>query len=102
MSIDAAGVDAIFDESLAGHLATGTAGQALAAAFGNAGGNVRDDALTYDANNRPLTLRRRIFPDAATANASTPGGVGEGELITVTMSAVQIDAAKWETLLRTI
>ena len=102
MSLDAAGVDAIFDESIAGHLATGTAGQALAAAFGNAGGNVRDDALTYDANNRPLTLRRRIFPDAATANASTPGGVGEGELITVTMSAVQIDAAKWETLLRTI
>ena len=102
MSLDPAGVDAIFDESLAGHLATGTAGQALAAAFGNAGGNVRDDALTYDANDRPLTLRRRIFPDAATANASTPGGVGEGELITVTMSAVQIDAAKWETLLRTI
>jgi hypothetical protein len=102
MSIDAAGVDAIFDESLAGHLGAGTAGQALAAAFGNAGGNVRDDALTYDANDRPLTLRRRIFPDAATANASTPGGVGEGELITVTMSAVQIDAAKWETLLRTI
>ena len=102
MSLDAAGVDAIFDESLAGHLGAGTAGQALAAAFGNAGGNVRDDALTYDANDRPLTLRRRIFPDAATANASTPGGVGEGELITVTMSAIQIDAAKWETLLRTI
>ena len=102
MSLDAAGVDAIFDESLAGHLATGTAGQALAAAFGNAGGNVRDDALTYDANDRPLTLRRRIFPDAATANASTPGGVGEGELMTVTISATQIDAAKWETLLRTV
>jgi hypothetical protein len=102
MSLDSAGVDAIFDESLAGHLATGTAGQALAAAFGNAGGNVRDDALTYDANDRPLTLRRRIFPDAATANASTPGGVGEGELMTVTISATQIDAAKWETLLRTV
>lgn len=102
MSLDAAGVDAIFDESLAGHLATGTAGQALAAAFGNAGGNVRDDALTYDANDRPLTLRRRIFPDAATANASTPGGVGEGEIMTVTISATQIDAAKWETLLRTV
>ena len=102
MSLDAAGVDAIFDESLSGHLGAGTAGQALAAAFGNAGGNVRDDALTYDANNRPLTLRRRIFPDAATANASTPGGVGEGEIITVTISATQIDAAKWETLLRTI
>ena len=102
MTLDAAGVDAIFDEPLAGHLGTGTAGQALAAAFGNAGGNVRDDALTYDANDRPLTLRRRIFPDAATASASTPGGIGEGEVITVTIAATQIDAAKWETLLRTI
>jgi len=102
MGLTAAGVDAIWDEALTGHLGASTAGQALMAALGNAGGNVRDDALTYDGNNRPLTLRRRIFPDAATANASTPGGIGEGEILSVTITAAHVDAAQWQTLLRTI
>lgn len=70
--------------------------------LGHSGENVRDDVLAYDGlTNRPLTFRRRIFPDAATAAASTPGGTGEGEILTVTGTATHFDAARWETLLRT-
>jgi hypothetical protein len=65
------------------------------------GENVRDDVLTYDgATGRPLTFRRRIFPDAATANLSTPGGAGEGEIATITGTAIHIDSTKWSSLLR--
>jgi len=102
MGLDPAAIDAIWSEVITPHIGPGSAGQALLMALGNAGGQVRDDALTYDANDRPLTLRRRIFPDAATANASTPGATGEGELVTVTISATHVDAAQWSTLLRTI
>jgi hypothetical protein len=102
MSITAGAVDDIWSEVITAHIAPGTAGQALTMALGNSGGQVRDDALTWDANDRPLTLRRRIFPDAITANASTPGGTGEGELLTVTIDASHIDAARWQSLLRTV
>ncbi len=61
---------------------------------------VRDDALTFDANNKLLTARRRIFPTAALANASTPGGTGEGEISTFDVTATHTDATKWESLLR--
>jgi hypothetical protein len=77
------------------------AGTALVRILGHAGENVRDDALTYDLNKRPLTFRRRIFPDAATAAASTPGGTGQGEIATIMGVASHFDAAEWETLLRT-
>lgn len=70
--------------------------------FGYSGENVRDDVLTYDANNRPLTFRRRIFASKAAALASTPGGTGEGEIATILGSAQHFDAARWETLLRTL
>ena len=70
--------------------------------LGHSGENVRDDVLAYDANMRPLTFRRRIFPDKATADASTPGGTGEGEIATVVGAATHFDAARWETLLRTL
>ena len=93
-------VDQILDEPAALHITAGTIGEALVLAGGHAGLQVRDDALTYDANNRPLSLRRRIFPDAATANASTPGGTGEGEIVTLTIDATHIDAARWQSLLR--
>lgn len=72
------------------------------AILGHLGQNVRDDVLTYDANSRPIALRRRIFASAADALASTPGGVGEGEILTITGSALHFDAARWETLLRTV
>lgn len=70
--------------------------------LGHLGENVRDDVLTYDVNNRPLTFRRRIFASKAAALASTPGGTGEGEIVTVLGAAAHFDAAKWETLLRTL
>ena len=92
----------VWTEAILAHVSAGSAAEALFSAFGNAGGNVRDDALAYDGNSRPVTLRRRIFPNAATANASTIGGTGEGEIITVTISAAHVDATKWSTLLRTI
>jgi len=70
--------------------------------LGHLGENVRDDVLGYDANNRPLSFRRRIFPDKATADASTPGGTGEGEIATIVGAAAHFDPARWETLLRTV
>lgn len=70
--------------------------------LGHSGENVRDDVLSYDpVTFRPLTFRRRIFPDAATAASSTPGGTGEGEIATITGAATHLDASRWETLLRT-
>jgi hypothetical protein len=70
--------------------------------LGHLGENVRDDVLSYDLNNRPLTFRRRIFATQAAANLSTPGGSGEGEIATVIGSAIHYDAARWETLVRTL
>jgi hypothetical protein len=66
------------------------------------GENVRDDVLTYDVNNRPLTFRRRIFATKSAADASTAGGTGEGEIATIVGTATHFSAATWETLLRTL
>lgn len=70
--------------------------------LGHLGENVRDDVLTYDLNNRPTAFRRRIFPDAATTAASTPGSTGEGEILTITGSALHFDAARWMSLVRAV
>jgi hypothetical protein len=93
-------VDDILDADLNPHLTAGTVGESLKLAFAEGGGAVRDDALTWDSNNRPLTMRRRIFPDAATAAASTAGGTGEGEVITITVDATHVSAVRWGSLLR--
>jgi len=88
------------DETLAGHLTSGTVGEALALAFANGGGHVRDDALVFDVNDRPTSMRRRVFANAAAAAASTPGGTGEGEIMTITVDATHVTAAQWQSLLR--
>lgn len=75
---------------------------AFAKILGHLGENVRDDVLTYDANKRPLTFRRRIFASKGDAIASTPGGTGEGEIVTVLGSSSHFDSARWESLLRTL
>lgn len=93
-------ISSLLDAPLAGHLTAGSVGEALKIAFADGGGAVRDDAITYDANDRPLTLRRRIFPDAATAAASTPGGTGEGEVITISVNASHLSPSRWQSLLR--
>lgn len=95
-----AAVDNILDGSLAGHTIPGSVGEALKIAFADGGGAVRDDALSYDGNDRPVVLRRRIFPDAATAAASTPGGTGEGEIITISVNAQHTTPERWLSLLR--
>ncbi len=92
--------DAVMDEPAADHVMAGSIGEAILLASGHAGLHVRDDALTWDANDRPLGFRRRIFPDRATAEASTPGGTGEGEIATILVDATHITAARWESLLR--
>lgn len=69
--------------------------------LGHAGENVRDDVLTTDpVTGQPLTFRRRLFATKAAANASTPGGTGEGEIATFTCSATYSDAIHWDTFLR--
>jgi hypothetical protein len=68
--------------------------------LGHLGENVRDDVLSYDPNNRPLLIRRRIFASKAVAEASTIGGLGEGEICVITGTAEHFDALKWESLLR--
>lgn len=92
--------DAVLDADVQDHLNAGSVGEAILLAAGHAGLYVRDDALTYDAEDRPLTFRRRIFPNEATAIASTPGATGEGEIVTLLVDAQHIDAARWQTLLR--
>ncbi len=67
----------------------------------HAGENIRDDSLAFDTNGRLTSARRRIFPDEATALASTPGGTGEGETATITITATHLDGVRWESLLRT-
>ncbi len=91
--------DRVVDHVLVRKLDQDTVFQKL---LGHLGENVRDDVLSYDGNNRPLSFRRRIFATKAAAIASTPGGTGEGEIFTVVGSALHFDAAKWETLVRTL
>lgn len=95
-----AAVDAIWDEVLTGHLTDQTAGRALFAAGGMAGLYIRDDAVTYDVNDRPIKVRRRWFATAAAAAASTPGGTGEGEVLTIEGDATHISPTKWQSFLR--
>jgi len=61
---------------------------------------IRDDALTFNASSKLLTARRRVFPDKATADASTAGGAGEGEIATFNVTATHASATQWESLLR--
>lgn len=69
--------DAVWDEALSGHVATGSAGLAAQlAAAGNAG-NMRIDTVTYDAVGMMTAARLRLFDTAAHAEASTSGGSAE-------------------------
>lgn len=94
----ASAADAVWDEVISGHLTEGTAGHALAALQTLAGPATFTDAVTYDANFRPTQIRRRLFATDAAAAAATVGGSGEGEILTITLDATHIDAARWETL----
>lgn len=93
--------NAVLSADVNSNLNPGTVGEMLASLAGEVGLHVRDDALAYDTNDRPLSFRRRIFPDAATAASSTPGGTGEGEIITINVNATHSSASRWSTLLRT-
>ena len=76
---------AVRDQTLVGSTA-GSLGEAAQVARG-ARLFYRLDNFTRNPTTSFLTsVRLRIFPDAATATASTSGGVGEGELYTATVT----------------
>lgn len=83
----AAVADAVWDAPRAAHGIVGSFGEALRTIFGvSAKANFRIDDMVYDAQAFLLTARLRVFPDATTAAASTPGGTGEGEIHTLTLT----------------
>lgn len=100
VDLSSAAVDSIWDELLSSHLIDGSAGRALFASGGMAGLHIRDDAITYDANDRPTKVRRRFFTSASAASSSTPGGTGEGEVLTIEGDATHISSTRWQSLLR--
>jgi len=90
----------LLDVDLTTHTSIGSVGEALLSAFAQAGGHVRDDTISFDANNRPTAFRRRVFATALSASSSTAGATGEGEIMTFTIDASHISADKWQSLLR--
>lgn len=79
--------DAIWDAPRAG--VAGSFGEALQALLGIAGkANVRMDNFTYDVNGFLTSTRMRVFSSSAAASASTDGGTGEGEILTVNLTGV--------------
>lgn len=79
--------DSVWDEAIAGHLTTGSAGLALFLSKGLAQCNYVLDNTTFDSAGMLTGGRIRIFPNAATAGAATNGGAGEGEVASFTISA---------------
>jgi hypothetical protein len=69
--------------------ATGSLGAAIRILLGLGGRvNARFDNFVYDANRFPTSFRARVFADAATAEASTPGAAGaEGATDVVQVTA---------------
>lgn len=79
--------DAVWDELVAGHVTTGSAGLAIQLAAAGKGGNSRLDNFTYDAAGMMTAGRLRIFDNAAHAEASTAGGTAEtGTVATYTIA----------------
>ena len=78
---------AVWEEALADHIAAGTMGQAMSVLLGiSAKSNMRFDNAVYDSNGFMTSARMRVFPDSATASASTQGGTGEGEIFTLQLT----------------
>ncbi len=79
--------DAIWDAQRAG--VSGSFGEAVQALLGIAGkSNVRMDLFVYDANGFLTSARMRVFANSTAASASTAGGSGEGEILTVNLTGV--------------
>jgi hypothetical protein len=68
----------------------GSFGEAVKLLLGSIGkANYRIDNMVYNPTTSfMLSCRIRVFPDSATASASTPGGVAEGEIYTMNMSGI--------------
>lgn len=65
----------------------GSFGEAVRTVLGVAGkSNMRIDLMVYDVNGFLTSARIRLFPNSATASASTSGGTGEGEILTMNLS----------------
>ena len=79
----------VWEVARSGSGAAGTFGEAMKLMLGSIGkANYRIDNMVYDANSFMTSCRLRVFPDQATASASTPGGVAEGELYEITVTGV--------------
>ena len=88
-------IHSIWDEDLTSHVLDKSAG--LAAIISD-WPYVRYDLLTVDANSRPLTMRRRYFATSILLAASTAGGTGEGEFLTMDLDATHVSAAVWQSM----
>lgn len=86
----------VWEELKASHVTSGSFGEAVRFVLGHMGHFVVDEELTHDANNRPLTMRRRIFTNSTDVANATPGGSGEGEILTLTFSAAHLDAQRMQ------
>lgn len=79
----------VWDLDRSGAGVPGSYGEALKVILGVAAKtNYRIDQMVYAANGFLDSARLRIFADAAAASSSTPGGSGEGEIYTVTLTGV--------------
>jgi len=96
-------VHSVWDENLEDHILASSFGHAFLAVSGHSGGYyVRDDALTYDGNDRPTSFRRRLFLTQLDLDNSTYNGTGEGEALTITATAAHFSASQWKSLLRVL
>lgn len=70
------------------HVASGSFGRLLRVLASVAGKQFfRLDNIVYNTQGFMTQGRLRIFPDSASASASTPGGTGEGELEVISLAA---------------
>jgi hypothetical protein len=106
--------DAVWDEILSGHVTVGSAGKTLSdqltasgifsydiSGYGTPGtfgyyirmmaglmqSNYVLDQTIFNSSGVLTSARIRIFPNSASASAATNGGIGEGEIVSFTVSA---------------
>ena len=79
--------DAVWDEAMASHYAGGTFGHALRVIEGMVQHNYVLDETVYNSAGLLLSARMRLFETAAETSAATAGGVGEGEVATMYVTA---------------
>lgn len=79
---------AIWEESWENHMTVGTYGEVMSILLGMSQHNYVLDQTSYSAEGLLLSGRIRVFPTMALAVAATDGGVNEGEMHLMLVSAV--------------